>query len=160
MPRLAKLDFIAMSSMRLLVLVLATVAAAAACRPASEAAPAPHSAYRGPLASSLQVEVLGDSVRLVLQVTNGTNQPVPVTFPSGQTYDFSVYDGGETAWTWSADRSFIQQVRMVTLAPGETQSHSETWVVPAALRGKRLRAVGRMTSSNHAVEQSTEFRVP
>jgi hypothetical protein len=146
--------------MRLLVLALAALAGTSACRPPGESAPAPHSAYRGPLATSLQVQTLGDSVQLVLQVTNGTPASVTVTFPSGQTYDFSVLDGTEPVWTWSADRSFIQSVRMVTLAPGETRTHSEVWTVPAGMRGRTLTAVGRLTSSDHPVEHRTGFRVP
>jgi len=148
-----------MSSTRLLVLVVALFSITA-CRPAGEAAPATHSAYRGPLASSLQVEPLGDSVRLVLQVTNGTSAPVTVTFPSGQTYDFSVSDGANTLWSWSADRSFMQAIRTETLSPGETQTHAETWRVPAGLRGRTLTARAWLTSSDHPVEHTAEFRVP
>jgi hypothetical protein len=146
--------------MRPLALVLLTLIAAAGCRPAGQAAPAPHAAYRGPLATSLQVETLGDSARLVLRVSNGSDAPVNVTFPSGQTYDFQIRDGAETVWSWSADRSFMQAVRMHTMAPGETVTYSEVWRAPAAMHGRSLTAVGRLTSSDHPVEHTAAFRLP
>jgi hypothetical protein len=133
-----------------------------ACRPYPErgVADPPQAAYRGPLASSLQVEPMGDSVRFVLQVTNASEAPLTLNFSSGQSYDFAVREGGETLWTWSADRSFMQALRSETLAPGQTHRLSEVWRVPAAQRGRALTAVARMTSTNHPVEQTAEFRVP
>lgn len=146
--------------MRLLSLTLLAAALTAGCRPPGEAAPAPHAAYRGPLVSSLQVESMRDSVRLVLQVTNATSGPVTLTFPSGQSYDFQVLDGGRVVWTWSADRSFMQAVRMLTMAPGETSRYSEVWRLPEELRGRTLTARARLTSTDHPVEQAAEFRLP
>ena len=146
--------------MRLPAIVLLGLTALAGCRPAAVAAPAPHAPYRGPLASSLQVETLGDSIRLVLQVSNATDQAVTLTFPSGQSYDFQVRDGAETVWSWSADRSFIQAVRTETLAPGETRRHGEIWRPAAALRGRTLTAVALLTSTDHPREHTAQFRLP
>jgi hypothetical protein len=146
--------------MRLLAALFLGTALTAGCRPASEAAPAPHAPYRDALVSSLQVEALGDSARFVLQVTNGSEGPLTLTFPSGQTYDFSVRDGGQTVWSWSADRSFMQSVRMITLGPGETRTHSEVWRAAAGLRGRTLTAVARLASSDHPLERTAEFRLP
>lgn len=140
---------------------LALALALGGCRPpAGEAASPPHAAYRGPLASSLMVETLGDTARLVLQVTNGSSAPVSVTFPSGQSYDFAVMDGSESVWRWSADRSFLQAVRTVTLAPGQTESFAEAWPVTDAQRGRTLTAVAWLTSSDHPLEHRAQFRLP
>jgi hypothetical protein len=146
--------------MRLYTLALTCASALCACQPTNEAAPAPHTPGRGPLVSSLQVEAMGDSARLVLQVTNAAAGPITLTFPSGQTYDFEVRDAGRSVWTWSADRSFMQAVRMVTLAPGETRTHAEVWHASPALHGRTLTAVARLTSSDQAMEQTAEFRLP
>jgi hypothetical protein len=146
--------------MRLPALSLLVLIAMTGCRPVGVAAPSPHAAYPDPLASSLQVEAMGDSVRFVLQITNATDAPVAVTFPSAQIYDFAVREGTRSVWTWSADRSFVQSVRTITLAVGETRLNSEVWRVPAELRGRTLTAVGRLTSIDHPLERAAEFRLP
>jgi hypothetical protein len=146
--------------MRPLAVALLALIAASACRPQSEAGPAPQASYRSPLATSLKVEALGDSARFVLQVTNGTGAPVTITFPSGQTYDFQVLDGSRAEWSWSADRSFMQAIRMDTLAPGETRTYAEVFRAPSVLRGRTLTAVARLTSTDHPVQHTAEFRLP
>lgn len=142
-------------------LVLAASALLGGC-PSPAPTPMPDAAPQdaaGPLVSSLQVEAQRDSVRLVLQVTNATSAPLEITFPSGQSYDFSVSAGGRTLWTWSADMGFIQAVRTETLAPGETRTYAESWTPPAGVSGE-LTATGRLTSSTHPVERTTVFRLP
>lgn len=143
------------------VLMLAALAAAAACTPAAprDDTPSSASAGSGPLASSLSVQPAGDSVRLALQVTNTTSAAVEVEFRSGQTHDFVVRRGGEELWRWSADMGFTQALQTVTLAPGETRTFAETWR-PAPGTSGTLTAVGRLTSSSHPVERTTEFRLP
>jgi hypothetical protein len=111
------------------------------------------------LVTSLHVETAGDTVLLALRVTNPYQAPVQVTFPSGQTYDFAVRAGGRELWRWSADRGFTQAVQTRTLEPGGTWTFGERWVRPAGVRGE-LTAVGRLTSSTHAVERTTAFRAP
>ena len=142
-----------------LLVLLATVAA---CRaPTGGSAPAPEaSAYRGPLVSSLQVEAGADSVRFRMLVTNPTTQPVRITFPSGMSHDFVVAEGGREVWRWSRDRFFPQAVVQLTLPAGDTRTYSEVWRPAAALRGRRLVAEGRLTSSDHPLRQSTPFALP
>ena len=134
----------------------------AACQPAPEtASPAPEPArYRGPLVSSMQVEPGRDSVRFVLQVTNPTAAPVRLSFSSGMTHDFAVSDGGREVWRWSADRSFVQSLVAISLGAGETRSYTEVWRPAAALRGRRLTAVGRLTSTDHPIQHTTPFALP
>jgi hypothetical protein len=143
-----------------LVAVLAVVLAAA-CAPVPSPAPAapPRDAAAEALVTSLSVRAGGDSVRLTLQVTNATDAPLTLAFPSGQTYDFAVLRGGETLWTWSADRSFLQALRSETLAAGETRTYTEAWPHGPALRGE-LTARGWLTSSSHPAERTAAFRLP
>ena len=142
--------------------LLALAVAMAACRPpAPEAAPAPErGAYQGPLVSSLRVAPAGDSVRFVLQVINPTTAPVRITFPSGMSHDFIVRDGAREVWRWSADRSFVQSMVSFSLAAGETRSYTEVWRPAPALRGRRLTATGRLTSTDHPTQVSTPFTLP
>lgn len=148
-------------------LALAALAFLAACVPPDPAAPAAPSTGNesaggttGPLVASLSVVPTAESVRLLLQVTNATQAPLTLRFSSGQSYDFTVSDGGTSVWSWSAERMFTQALRSETLAPGETRSYEETWRPPASLRGKLLSATARLTSTSHPVERTQTFRLP
>ena len=148
-------------------LAFAAMTLLAACTPPGASAPAPASgsdaggaASGEPLVTTLSVEPAADSVRFLLQVTNATQGPLTLQFRSGQSFDFSVSDGGRTLWTWSADMMFTQALRSETLAPGETRSFDASWRPPAELRGRTLTATGRLTSSSHPVERTQAFRLP
>ncbi|WP_420126677.1 BsuPI-related putative proteinase inhibitor [Longimicrobium sp.] len=148
---------------RTLPLLLAAGVMIAACTrplppPDGMPSPPPQTVHSSELVSSLRVEA-GDTVILTLQVTNPSAAPVAFTFPSGQSYDFAIRAGGAEVWRWSADRGFTQAVRTVTLAPGETWTFGERWAPPPGTRGE-FTAVGRLTSSDRAVERTTVFRLP
>lgn len=110
------------------------------------------------LASSLNVSV-GADVRLSLHLTNSTDRPLELRFPSGQTHDFIILDAtGVEAWRWSAGRMFTQALQARTLAAGESLTYEERWS-PDSATGQ-FTAVGRVLSANHAVEQRVEFTLP
>jgi hypothetical protein len=147
-------------------LAFAALTLLAACTP-PPSAPAPAAGSEGggaaagePLVTTLSVEPTADSVRFLLQVTNATQGPLTLEFRSGQSFDFSVSDGGRTLWSWSADMMFTQALRSETLAPGETRSFDAAWRPAPELRGHALTATGRLTSSNHPVERTQAFRLP
>src|SRR5690554_6916822 len=72
---------------------LVTLALAiAACAPAETGDPSPEP---DPILSSLQVYTTGNVVTFVLQVTNASAEPIELTFPTGQSYDFVVRRGNE-----------------------------------------------------------------
>lgn len=131
-------------------------ALAAACVPASPSA-AP--AAEGPLVASLSVRTGGGAVEMALQVTNASEAPVEVTFPSGQSYDFAVRQGERELWRWSADMMFTQAVRTTVLAPGETLDFSERWAPPAGTAGE-MEAEGSLVSSSHPLRRTATFRLP
>lgn len=135
--------------------LLTFMLAAAACTPR----PAPGDGGPAPLVSSLQVRPGDGEVELTLQVTNPSDQPVELTFPTGQSFDFVVQRDGRELWRWSADRMFTQAMRSTTLAPGETVTHQATWHPPADLRGE-LVARGMLAVAGDRVEQGAVFRLP
>ena len=148
-------------------LAFAALTLLAACTPPGAQAPAPAAGSEGggaaagePLVTTLSVEPAADSVRFLLQVTNATQGPLTLEFHSGQSFDFSVSDGGRTLWTWSAEMMFTQALRSETLAAGETRSFDASWRPPADARGRTLTATGRLTSSSHPVERTQAFRLP
>lgn len=111
------------------------------------------------LATTLQAESNGDSVRFSLRVTNATDAPLPLTFPTGQSFDFVVEREGREVWRWSEDMMFTQAIREETLAPGETRSYSATWEPPAGIGG-RLTVRGFLTAQQERAEQRTELHLP
>lgn len=111
------------------------------------------------LVSSLQVEPFADSVQFHLSVTNPAAEPVQLTFPSGQSFDFVVMDNGREVWRWSGDQMFTQAIRTETLQPGQTQSYRATWMAPSGMSGE-FTVRGMLTAQEHRVEQETRVRLP
>jgi hypothetical protein len=138
--------------------------AAAACSPAPGEQPTvDESMAADGLAATMSVETGDDAVRLTLHVTNTTGAPIALGFSSGQRYDFQVTevgDGGtvgETVWTWSADKAFLQAVGSETLAPNASLSYSETW--SAGGRQGEFVGIGTLTSTSHPVRQMARFEL-
>ncbi|MDR7483581.1 MAG: BsuPI-related putative proteinase inhibitor [Armatimonadota bacterium] len=69
----------------------------------------------------------GEPVSIFLRVVNSAASPVAVTFPSSQQFDLIVRQRGALIWQWSHDKAFLQVIREVPLAPGETRTFSGTW---------------------------------
>lgn len=145
-----------MHAFRAVAVLFASLAAAACTVPPAESLPA--GADPAPLVSSLSVETAGDSVRLVLAVTNTSTSPVALAFTSGQSADFAVAQGGRDLWRWSADKSFVQAMRTETLPAGETRSFDATWARGAA--SGTLTATAWLTSTSHPLTRTAEFRLP
>ncbi|HEX6588197.1 MAG TPA: BsuPI-related putative proteinase inhibitor [Longimicrobiales bacterium] len=142
------------ASGRRVAVLLAGLGLGAGCgsTPAAEGVVTPS----GDLAATMEVDVGDESTTLRLHVTNVSDHPVELEFTSGQRYDFAVTtEDGESVWTWSADKSFMQALGTETLAPGASLRFSEAW--PSnGLRGRYI-AVGRITSTNEPVQQSVIF---
>jgi hypothetical protein len=108
------------------------------------------------LASSVQVEVGANDVRLVFHITNTTNQPVRLEFTSGQRYDFAVRSAaGAELWRWSASRSFMQALGSETMPPSGSLTYSEVWA--SGPRTGAFVAIAQLTATNHPIEQRANF---
>lgn len=142
------------------LLALASLAALAGCAAARTVpADAPREMAAGPLVPSLQVRTFADSVRFTLRVTNGSAAAVPVTFPSGQSADFTVMTDGREVWRWGAEMGFTQAVRRESFAPGETRAFEATWKTRPGTTGEFV-ARGTLTSSDQMLEQTAKFTLP
>jgi len=158
-----------MGSRRLSVLVAALVVALSGACAADEApvaqpeidrvTEAEGSTRDGALVGVMEVEPSAAAVRLALRVENRGAGPVEVTFPTGQDYDFVVLQDGREIWRWSDDRMFTQAVRQERLAAGDAWTFEEVWRPSPELTGE-FEVVGRLASSDRAVEQAERFRLP
>lgn len=111
------------------------------------------------LLPSLQVTTSGDSVHLLLQVTNAGSAAMELQFRSGQTYDFAVLQGERELWRWSNDQMFTMALRSERWEPGETRRYEAVWRPAPGTRGDFV-AVGQVTAHNEPVEQRASFRLP
>lgn len=116
-------------------------------------------AAAGEVAASVEVKVQGDSVRLLLHVTNTAGRGLEFTFPTSQRHEFVVREeGGAEVWRWSEGMMFLQAITRATLGPGETWAFEGAWV-PGNRTG-RYQVVGRVTAEEGGVEQSAAFELP
>ncbi len=67
----------------------------------------------------------GGGLTMSLTVRNNTAKAVTIHFTSGQHYDFKLFDGdGESLYTWSADKLFIQELNDTVIEPGQTLTYT------------------------------------
>jgi len=95
----------------------------------------------------------GDSQEMIARLTlrNGQEEPLSVTFPSGQRFDLQIWNNrGESVYTWSADKLFLQAMETIVIRPREEKN----WVVDvplAALPEGRYAVKAWLTSSEPPV---------
>lgn len=88
----------------------------------------PSAGLEARLALSDQAPHVGAPLRMTLSLRNNSGQPLQLSFPTSQRYDFVVrHDGGQEVWRWSADKVFAQVLGEETLAPGEILTFEEVW---------------------------------
>ena len=110
------------------------------------------------IATSLETRV-GERVRFTLNVTNRGPKLVELTFPSGQTHDFSVIDAdGREVWRWSRDRMFTQSLQNRQIPVTETASFQEE--MPTAGMHGTYTVVASLESANHPAVERQTFTLP
>lgn len=135
--------------------LVAAALALAACGGSGE----PEDRVWSPIATTMEVQVTRDSVRLHYHVTNGGEEPVQFTFPTAQRYDLIVATAeGEEVWRWSEGRTFAQAVTEGRLEPGETWDMAGTW--DHGSRSGVYRATGVLMSDERPVRETAEFEIP
>lgn len=80
----------------------------------------------------------GMPITFAIRVRNLGNQPVTLTFPTGQRFDVVIRRDVEVS-RWSQDKAFLQVVGVETWAPGQEIVYSDQWV---PMTGVGPRAVG------------------
>ncbi|WP_411955098.1 BsuPI-related putative proteinase inhibitor [Alkalibacillus sp. S2W] len=66
-----------------------------------------------------------------MTLTYEGDEPVELTFPSGQKFDVNVTqaDTEKSAYRYSADRSFTQAIQTENLESGDTLNYKDTWEI-------------------------------
>lgn len=83
------------------------------------------------ISCNLDVEVLQDSCRFSLIVSNNTDTEIILQFPTGQQYDFVVKSSdGQIVWQWSRGMAFIQMFTSLILNPHEEKRFTDEYSFP------------------------------
>ena len=125
------------------------------------------------LTSTLSVAPVEEGFEFTLTVTNDGDDPVELSFRSGQRFDFVVEriddtDGGRTdgedgeedgevVWRYSDGRMFTQALGRESLEPGESRTYEATWEDPTA---GEYEVRGTVTAENVDAEASMTVSVP
>ena len=100
----------------------------------------------------------GEPIKLLLKLNNRSERDTTLQFSSGQRYDFQIVnESGETAWTWSADRSFTQALSSETLAADGALEYREEVATP--LPPGRYAVSGSITTMGAPVTARTVITI-
>lgn len=109
------------------------------------------------LSSTFSVHA-GSKVELKLDVRNNTSKMIELSFPSGKTHEFIVFDeSGKEVWRWSKSRMFTQGVQNKLVKSKDIAVFAEQWDAEN-LKGK-FTAVAVLPSDNHPVEERVHFEL-
>lgn len=62
-----------------------------------------------------------------LVVHNPTQGPIGLTYPTGERFDFEVYDGSNLVWNFHHNWFFVQNTQTDSLSPGDERSFEGVW---------------------------------
>ncbi len=114
-------------------------------------------ASKSELSSPFSVHA-GSKVEFKLDVRNNTKRMIELSFPSGKTHEFIVFDeSGKEVWRWSKSRMFTQGVQNKLVKSKEIAVFAEQWDADT-LKGK-FTAVAVLPSDNHPVEERVQFEL-
>ena len=98
-------------------------------RPSAEPLQAPSPSFKLQLSLSTDRPAYtpGQTVNLALMLTNPTDSPLILSFPSSHQYDFLILRGDQAVWRWSHERLFAQALTQLALMPHETRAIRARW---------------------------------
>jgi hypothetical protein len=78
---------------------------------------------------------VGTTITVKYTVTNLTDKPLVLTFPTTQQYDWTVTDAeGNLVYRWSDGKAFGQVVTQLTIPVGTSDSFESSWAIPRDLK--------------------------
>ena len=100
----------------------------------------------------------GEPIAVQLKVNNRSSRDTTLAFSSGQRYDVQIADAaGETAWTWSADRAFMQALGSERLPADGALEYGEQFT--GQLAPGNYTVTGYITTTGRALQASTTVSV-
>ncbi|HWQ22360.1 MAG TPA: BsuPI-related putative proteinase inhibitor [Clostridia bacterium] len=120
----------------LIILTILALAVTASVRPVNAADPVAGIRYAPPtttLATGKLSYAPGEAIDWRYTLYNGNDQPLVLTFTSGQTYDLILRQGSKIVARWSTGKMFADVMSTRTVMMGETMELKGSWQVPAEL---------------------------
>ncbi len=120
----------------LIVIMIAALALTVSVRQANAADPPAGIRYAPPtvtLTTGKLSYAPGEAIDWRYTLYNGNDQPLVLTFTSGQTYDLIVRQGGKAIARWSTGKMFTDVMSTRTVMMGETMELKGSWQLPAEL---------------------------
>ena len=100
----------------------------------------------------------GDAIELRLELQNDTDRPLVLDFSTSQRYDFTILGSeGDTVWSSSADRNFMQMLGQENVQPGQNLLYTEQ--ISPELSAGTFQIVGRIVARASDLVDSTVILV-
>jgi Intracellular proteinase inhibitor len=78
---------------------------------------------------------VGTTITVKYTITNLSDKPLVLNFPTTQQYDWTVTDAeGNLAYRWSAGKAFGQVVTHLTIPVGASDGFESSWTIPRNLK--------------------------
>ena len=78
---------------------------------------------------------VGTTITVQDTITNLTDKPLVLTFPSSQQYDWTITDAeGHLVYQWMANKKFAQAVTQLTIPAGSSETFESSWLIPRDLK--------------------------
>jgi hypothetical protein len=120
----------------LIVIMIAALALTVSVRQVNAADPPAGIRYAPPTATLTTGKLSyapGEAIDWRYTLYNGNDQPLVLTFTSGQTYDLIASQGGKAIARWSTGKMFTDVMSTRTVMMGETMELKGSWQLPAEL---------------------------
>jgi len=78
---------------------------------------------------------VGTTITVQYTVTNQSKEPIELTFPTSQQYNWTITDAeGNQVYDWQAGKAFAQVVTKLTIAAGDSDTFESSWAIPRDLK--------------------------
>lgn len=78
---------------------------------------------------------VGTTITVKYTITNLTDKPLVLTFPSSQQYDWTITDAeGNLVYQWMANKRFAAGVTQLTIPVGTSDDFESSWLIPPDLK--------------------------
>jgi len=78
---------------------------------------------------------VGTTITVKYTITNLTDKPLVLTFPTIQQYDWTITNAeGKLVYRWSAGKAFAQIVTHLTIPAGASDGFESSWLIPRDLK--------------------------